>query len=132
MARRKHPVSPLEAMPEWMRELKGFDGLTVKRHASGEEGEGAGMVAKARVVGGEPKDGTWRLAVAMPVDLEEAAERIDPLLLLPGLAGAIEQFEAKIAEIVGHCRVHGRSWTQIGEALSMSKQAAWERYSGDE
>ena len=68
----------------------------------------------------------------MPKVISEAAERIDLLLLLPGLAAAIEQLESRIAEIVRYCRANGRSWSQIGEALSASKQAAWERYSGQE
>jgi len=49
-----------------------------------------------------------------------------------GLAGAIEQPEERIVEIVAYCRDKGRSWTQIGEALSISKQSAWERFAGDD
>lgn len=131
-ARRKQPVSPLEAVPEWMRGLKGFDQLTLKRADSGEQGEGDTIIAKTKARDGETKGGTWRIAIAMPEEISEAAERIDPLLFLPDLAGAIEQLESRIAEIVRYCRVNGRSWSQIGEALSVSKQAAWERYSGEE
>ena len=36
------------------------------------------------------------------------------------------------SSIVRYCRANGRSWAQIGEALSVSKQAAWERFSGEE
>ena len=70
--------------------------------------------------------------IGMPREIAAAADRIDPILFLPGLAGAIEQLEERIAEIVEYCRDHGRSWTQIGEALSLTKQAAWERFSGEE
>jgi hypothetical protein len=129
--RRKQPVSPLEAMPDWMHALKGFDTLTLKRHYGG-QAEGGSIATGAKVAAGERKGGTWRIAIAMPEEIGEAADQIDPLLFLPGLAGAIEQVEGRIAEIVRYCRANGRSWSQIGEALSVSKQAAWERYSGEE
>ena len=112
-----------------MRSLKGFDELTVKRAGSGERET---TRAKTKVRKGETKGETWRIAIAMPEDIGEAATRIDPLLFLPGLASAVEELESRIAEIVRYCRANGRSWSQIGEALSVSKQAAWQRYAGEE
>lgn len=129
MARRKGPASPLEAMPEWMRGLKGFDELTFKRFEGGERTLGEALTAPG---GGAARGDTWRIAIAMPRDIAAAAERTDPLLFLPGLATAIDELEARIAAIVQYCRSSGRSWSQIGEALSISKQAAWERFSGEE
>ena len=35
-------------------------------------------------------------------------------------------------ESVQRARTAGHSWTQIGEALGVTKQTAWERYSGDD
>jgi hypothetical protein len=119
-------------MPEWMRGLKGFDQLTLKRADAGEQAEGDTMLAKMKATDSERTGETWRIAIAMPEQISEAAERIDPLLFLRGLAAAIEQLESRVAEIVRYCRANGRSWSQIGEALSVSKQAAWERYSGQE
>jgi hypothetical protein len=132
MARRKNPVSPLEAMPDWMKDLKGFDQLKFKRFEAGEHGEHEGLLGEATRVGAGAEGEMWRIAIAMPNDIAKAAEKTDPILLLPGLAGAVEQLESRIAEIVRFCRSSGRSWTQIGEALSVSKQAAWERYSGED
>ena len=33
---------------------------------------------------------------------------------------------------VTKARRHGNSWQQIGDALGMSRQAAWEKFSGEE
>jgi hypothetical protein len=128
MARRKSPARPLEDMPEWMRSLKGFDELRFKHSDARGGGERGTAIAEQPA----SASGTWRIAIAVPRDIAEAAERTDPILLLPGLAHAIDELEAKVTEIVRHCRAGGRSWTQIGEALSVSKQAAWQRFSGEE
>ncbi len=131
MARRKGQARPLEEMPEWMRSLKGFDQLRVKRlDPENEQPKREGLVDESS---DQPpfRSGTWRIAIALPQDIAEAAERTDPILFLPGVAHAIDELETKVIEIVRHCRANGRSWTQIGEALSISKQAAWERFSGE-
>src|SRR5262245_45975336 len=130
MTRRKNPVAPLEAMPEWMRNLKGFGELKVVRADEGAEHAPANQASLLSAAGADAD--MWRIMIGMPREIEAAADRIDPILFLPGLAGAIEELEGRIAEIVDYCRNHGRSWTQIGEALSITKQAAWERFSGEE
>jgi hypothetical protein len=53
-------------------------------------------------------------------------------LVLIGVASAAEHLNNKVDDIVRFCRAEGKTWTQIGESLGMSKQAAWERYSGEE
>lgn len=35
-------------------------------------------------------------------------------------------------ESVRRARETGHSWTQVGEALGVAKQTAWERYSGED
>ncbi len=35
-------------------------------------------------------------------------------------------------ESVQRARAAGHSWTEIGQALGVSKQAAWERFSGED
>jgi hypothetical protein len=42
------------------------------------------------------------------------------------------QVDAAIHDHVGILRARGISWTRIGEALGVSKQSAWERFSGED
>jgi hypothetical protein len=55
--------------------------------------------------------------------------------LLASLAraqAAAPQIDAAIREYVEVLRSRGVSWTRIGAALGVSKQAAWERFSGED
>jgi ClpX C4-type zinc finger len=55
--------------------------------------------------------------------------------LLAGLARVqtvVSQVETSAHEYVQVLRERGISWTRIGQALGVSKQAAWERYSGED
>jgi hypothetical protein len=55
--------------------------------------------------------------------------------LLASLArgqAVVQQADAAVHEHVAILRGRGISWTRIGEALGVSKQAAWERFSGEE
>jgi ClpX C4-type zinc finger protein len=53
--------------------------------------------------------------------------------LLAGLAriqAVVSQVDAAVHDHVDALRARGISWTRIGEALGVSRQAAWERFSG--
>jgi ATP-dependent protease Clp ATPase subunit len=55
--------------------------------------------------------------------------------LLASLArtqAVIAQVDAAIHDHAAVLRERGVSWTRIGEALGVSKQAAWERFSGED
>jgi ClpX C4-type zinc finger len=55
--------------------------------------------------------------------------------LLTGLAkveAVVFQADAAVHDYVDVLRSRGISWTRIGEALGVSKQAAWERFSGED
>lgn len=55
--------------------------------------------------------------------------------LLAGLArvqGVVSQVDAAVHDYVAILRERGVTWTRIGEALGVSKQAAWERFSGED
>lgn len=47
---------------------------------------------------------------------------------LPEVAGAGRQVEAHLATWVGAARERGISWARIGDALDMTRQSAWERF----
>lgn len=48
---------------------------------------------------------------------------------LPEVAAEGAQVEAHLASWVGAARERGISWARIGEALGMTRQSAWERFS---
>ncbi len=55
--------------------------------------------------------------------------------LLASLArtqAVVAQADAAVHDHVGVLRTRGISWTRIGQALGVSKQAAWERFSGED
>jgi hypothetical protein len=48
------------------------------------------------------------------------------------VAAASAQVQQHLAAWVGKARSLGGTWSQIGEALGMTRQSAWERFSGDD
>jgi hypothetical protein len=48
---------------------------------------------------------------------------------LPRIASVASQVEGGLQRWVGEARRRGASWAVIGEALEMSRQSAWERFS---
>ena len=54
------------------------------------------------------------------------------LSTLPRIATAGLQVERQLAEGVIELRARGYTWTKIGGALGMTRQSAWERFSGEE
>jgi ClpX C4-type zinc finger len=61
-------------------------------------------------------------------------ERPDEELLasLVKVQAVVSQADAAVHDHVDVLRGRGISWTRIGEALGVSKQAAWERFSGED
>jgi hypothetical protein len=51
---------------------------------------------------------------------------------LPRVARAADQVEKDLAGWVGRGRELGATWARIGEALGMTRQSAWARFSGQE
>ncbi|MEV6911196.1 ClpX C4-type zinc finger protein [Amycolatopsis sp. NPDC051071] len=72
--------------------------------------------------GSVPQLGPW----------EHVHELEDVLAALPRVAKTSVQVEETLACWVRRGRELGASWARIGEALGMTRQSAWERFSGEE
>jgi hypothetical protein len=68
-----------------------------------------------------------RLAPWLRVDDVEAV-----LANLPRIAKAGVQVEASLTGWVRRARELGATWARIGDALGMTRQSAWTRFSGEE
>lgn len=63
----------------------------------------------------------------------ELTEDVDAVLeSLPRVARAADQVEQDLGGWVGRARELGATWARIGEALGMTRQSAWARFSGEE
>nr|WP_037609950.1 ClpX C4-type zinc finger protein [Streptacidiphilus rugosus] len=51
---------------------------------------------------------------------------------IPRVASHIDQAEADLRSWVQELRRRGVTWIRIGEALGITRQSAWERFSGEE
>jgi hypothetical protein len=73
-----------------------------------------------------------------PADMPDVAAAEDSwsdetlLSLLPKVAAAGVQVDLRLAWYVTEARARGITWTRIGAALGMTRQSAWERFSGEE
>jgi hypothetical protein len=75
------------------------------------------------VIANKPeKQGDRRMPWEVETTLEQALEH------LPRVAAAGAQVEANLAGWVGRARTLGATWTQVGEALGVTRQSAWERF----
>jgi hypothetical protein len=54
------------------------------------------------------------------------------LASLPRMAAAGAQVEANLSRFVKRARALGATWAGIGGSLGMTRQSAWERFSGEE
>jgi ATP-dependent protease Clp ATPase subunit len=63
---------------------------------------------------------------------QERASDEDLLATLPKVAMASAQIDKQLTIAVRTARARGITWTRIGSALGMTRQSAWERFSGEE
>jgi hypothetical protein len=63
---------------------------------------------------------------------EQAMSDEDVLQHLPRVAAARAQVDQQLTGWVRQARGRGMTWTTIGEALGMTRQSAWERFSGED
>lgn len=71
----------------------------------------------------------WSVQFSLPSDLSELDGVVDPLLLIHAGSGHARDIESKMDELVAMARQQGKSWTEIGRALGVTKQTAWARLS---
>jgi hypothetical protein len=63
----------------------------------------------------------------------QSADSLDHVLaMLPNADAAHAQAEASLAGWVGRARDLGATWAQIGDALGVTRQSAWERFAPDD
>lgn len=79
----------------------------------------------------EDENGHTLIKIRVPKSVHASGEA-DALVKAAGVSDAVENLSGHIGKLVRSARNQGSSWTQIGEALGISKQAAWERFSGEE
>ena len=94
------------------------------------------------MVSGRPDESSWNVAArkkAIRLNAQATKGRlrlvgswgekpIEDLEVACAASGAVDKL---IRQTVADARRQGCSWSQIGMALGISKQAAWERFSGE-
>jgi len=84
-----------------------------------------------QIIAGKPRDGSED-----PDGKIQAWERKmsdeDLLAHLPRVAAVSTQVEQQLTAWVRQARGRGITWTRIGDALGMTRQSAWERFSGED
>jgi len=80
----------------------------------------------AQLIDGPPSPAPQLKAWEHDVTVDEA------LANLPRIAAAGAQVELHLAGWVRRARALGATWARIGEALGVTRQSAWERFSGEE
>jgi hypothetical protein len=63
---------------------------------------------------------------------EESMTDEEILDLLPRIAAVSAQTDASLQRLVTVLRGRGVTWARIGAALQITRQSAWERFSGEE
>lgn len=98
----------------------------------GEDGQPCACLCgcEAAEITEEHEDGHTVIKIRVPSARGESGE--DPLVKAAGVSDAVENLATSIGRLVRQARTQGSSWTDIGAALGISKQAAWERFSGEE
>ena len=77
-------------------------------------------------------DGSRNSPAGPPVPMWESLTDEEMLGHIPRVAAHIDQAEADLRSWVQELRRRGVTWARIGEALGITRQSAWERFSGEE
>ncbi len=119
----------------------GVEDVTVRTHLSNiyrklnatSRSDALGLV-RSYQQGDEGPEGPEIGARTLPGDSREGGRvSVDQILKdLSWIAESRTQSELQLAEWVRMARGLGASWTRIGDALGMTRQSAWQRFSGEE
>lgn len=82
------------------------------------------MSAKVRV---RRVSGSVRVSIDMDITGDGST---DPLAVISGITAGVKGMEPSLRAAVKLARRQGRTWEEIGKALGVSRQSAWERFSG--
>jgi hypothetical protein len=77
-------------------------------------------------------DGSLGRPAAPRVPLWKSFTDEEMLGHIPRVAAHIDQAEADLRSWVQELRRRGVTWARLGEALGITRQSAWERFSGEE
>jgi ClpX C4-type zinc finger len=77
-------------------------------------------------------DGSLASSAGPRVPVWESMADGEMLSHIPRVAAHIDQAEADLRSWVQELRRRGVTWIKIGEALGITRQSAWERFSGEE
>ncbi|MFC4530477.1 ClpX C4-type zinc finger protein [Sphaerisporangium dianthi] len=69
---------------------------------------------------------------ALQVPVWESLTDPEMLSHIPRVAAHVDQAETDLRSWVQELRRRGVTWSKIGEALGITRQSAWERFSGEE
>jgi len=119
-----------EALPEALRDLPGAEKfkVTTRRTPRSET-----VDIRPRNGGKKRDKDRYELHLIMQADFTELDEiGEDPLISAHTVARSIRELQEYLEALVRFARTKGHSWTLIGEALGMTRQAAWDKYSGED
>jgi hypothetical protein len=108
--------------------------IAAKHDSEGKDAEGKDAQEKdGEGKGAHGKDTEGRdVPPPAPTFWERFVDLDSVLEVLPKAAAAGAQVEANLTQLVRRARALGATWARIGEALGMTRQSAWERFSGEE
>ena len=69
--------------------------------------------------------------VRVSIDMDITGDwSTDPLTVINGITAGVKGMEPPLRAAVKLARQQGHTWEEIGKALGVSRQSAWERFSG--
>jgi hypothetical protein len=94
--------------------------------------ECVGLCTELIDVPGEPAEEQEASCEEKVASWEQKMSDEELLQHLPRVAAAAAQVEQQLTGWVRQARNRGITWTRIGESLGMTRQSAWERFSGED